>query len=138
MSDQRLHLGYDAKGNSLGAAFSRRAVRFRVLKPAEVAHARGLVYPTVDEHTKLIEIENAIATEGVAMMVSAFTEPCDPNGIGEAKWTKVTAVEMGEALKGDTFTTKDVETLKQVFHKLHHVSGAELDAIMGGIVGVVD
>ena len=36
MSDQRLHLGFDAKGKKLGAAFSRRAVRFR-LEAAAVA-----------------------------------------------------------------------------------------------------
>lgn len=138
--DKRMHLGYDAKGKSVGGGYSGRAVRFAVLPPDKATHARDLAIGNVTEGTKVAQMDDMIATEGLAMMILAYTDPVKPEALGDAKWTTPADVlAMGELLKSNAvFTTKDIALLKSIYHRLHNPSQEELDAIMGGIVGVVD
>lgn len=137
MSDERrIHLGIGKSGKK-SEGYSGRAVRFRVLTTAEIDHIKALVAGEVTENTKLSQYNDMLAAVGVEQMVTGVSEPVTPETLGAAKFRAMTPEAMA-ADRRTLFTTKDFELLRKLYFREHHVSDAEVEDIMGGIVGVVD
>ena len=136
IDEKRVHLGYGKAGKKQHG-YSGRAVRFRVLSTSELDHIKDLVAGKVDDNTKMAQYNDMLATLGVEQMVTGVSEPVAPESLGSAPIRSLTPKEMFEE-RTKLFTTKDFELLKRLYFREHHVSDAEVDDIMGGIVGVVD
>lgn len=139
-----------------GPGYSGRAVRYRVLTPAQVDHNEKLAGESIGDKGTVYEFSNAAVKLGLETMIAQVTEApvhvetrveVAPDGakktvqvprFDEAKWVAVNAdVLCTPEGWARFFTTKDTTLLKQVYGREHTVSPADLDAVLEGKVLVV-
>jgi hypothetical protein len=143
----QIHLGYGkpvaanggpAKSAKKLTGCSGRAVRCRILAPADIRHIKHEALRASDETTKQLELEESIADMGVEQMIVAYTEPVTPEQLPGATWIPRKPGEDMHDKMDVLFTTKDRAILNHMYLSWHHINNKELEEIMGGMVGVVD
>lgn len=116
-----------------GKGFSGRAVRVRELDPLEAEDnlkAAGKLLVGQDAGpAAMLELKKTEWRNGIKLMISEFTDPCEDPMAEGVKWKKVGAGMLDDM--GAYFTTKDVQVLEAIYRDMHEIMPSELDAIMG-------
>lgn len=137
MSDQTIHLGYGKDATKKLEGYSGRVVRVsplpvEKLDALEVAAAREL-----QPGSNGAEYSSIFSRMAIESFVVAVSEPCEPDARTTVAMRSLSAEEMNRERK-KLFTPKDQILIKRVYDRMHAVTDKELDAIMGGAIGVVD
>ncbi len=117
-----------------GRGFSGRAVRLRELDPIEVENNLTAAAKLVSSDASVIELKKVEWRNGVKLMITEYTDPCDDPFAEGVKWKKVAGGTLEDL--GTYFKAKDVLALEALYREYHEVMPAELDAIVGKAVPV--
>lgn len=112
-----------------GKGFSGRAVRVRELDPIEVEDNLKAAAKIVGEGGDAIEIKKTEWRNGVKLMVTEFSDPCEDPMAPDVKWRKVAAGMLDDL--GTYFKAKDVAVLEAIYRENHEVLQSEVEAIVG-------
>lgn len=121
------------KGNGFGG----RAVRYRLLTPDEIDQRESMIAEDLGKDATVVQFNKKVAEACLELMIHSFTDPCKPKDLPEAKWYPA---PMGSLLErwGEFFNAKDSTFLRKLFLREHGVNDAEMDAIMGERVPVLE
>lgn len=114
---------------------SKRAVRFKVLSPAEAGSLMDQAAKIVGPQGTMIELRRTQWSLCVQAMLTEYTDPTDePMG---AKWFKASTQQMA-ADYDKLFTAKDDQILISMYREYHEVDQEEIDSISGKALTVAD
>lgn len=137
MGERTIHLGYDVKDGKKLTGYSGRVVRLRDVPTETLERIEITAAQEITAQSTMAELHARIARHAINAMVVGVSEPCEPKDRTTVKMRKLNAEQMAEE-RNKLFTTKDQIVLKQVYDQMHTVTSKELDAIVGGMIGVVD
>lgn len=124
-----------------GFGHSGRGVRVRQLEPEMVHECEAAAAAAIGKEGSALAYRQATLDEGVARMVKEVTEApvIGARSLRDAdvSWRAVTLQEMKHALSS-IFTSKDVAMLESLYSRLHEVSQAAVEEIMGKALAMTD
>ena len=121
----------------VGAGYSGRGVRVRMVGWKQQMAIEKSAAATITPESKQIEYTAEIQRYGTYAMIVSITEPCTPGEHVAGPWKPMTAAILEESWD-DFFTPKDTSAIRQMHDRMHGVTAAEVDAIMGKAIPFVD
>lgn len=137
MSERTVHLGYDSKTGDKLKGYSYRVVSIRTLPPETLEKIEIAAAQELTAQSTMTELHGRITRHALNAMIVGVSDPCEPKDRTTVKLRRVNAEQMAEE-RNKLFTTKDQILLRRCYDEEHTVSQKEIDAIMGGAIGVVD
>ncbi len=120
-----------------GKGLCGRALRYQLLPVDQVESIKFELGVALGNDVSIAKYRRAVAVEAWGRMIHSFTDPVAPKEIAAAKWHARPSDGLARHW-AELFGTKDTETLRRIFEKEHEADEADVDAIMGKRIAVVE
>jgi hypothetical protein len=120
-----------------GKGLCGRAVRYETLDAEQIEQIEAATANALGKEVLFSEYRRKVAMEALGRMISSYTEPVAEKDLPAAKWLPRPPDGILRHWK-ELFGARDSAMLRQIYEREHSVSDADVEAIMGKKVAVVE